>query len=116
MEDILNFVGIALLLVGVFFVIFLLMNLLAKASNTKIVSRTGSTVASPENFDFIINSTKSRLNQALTRLKKLNNKSVTIIESKTSTKLEKLSELHRLRQEGAISQDEYEYLKSEILN
>ena len=96
-------------------VISVLYIFIAKLFNTKIVSRTGTVLAKPQDYDHIkktiTNSTKNFIDHIRFREEKVDK----IMSERFSSKIDRLERLAKLKDGIYISEEEYEILKKEIL-
>ena len=105
--------GFLMFVLGIF-IVWVIIALLEKLFNTRIITRTGSTVADPETFSGLVDITKFAYETSLEKIKKLNQKAFKNLTSQSSSKIEKLKQLQELRNSKTINDNEFEVLKKEI--
>lgn len=102
-----------------FLVIIPLMYLLiARVFNVRVVNRSGTTIAEPDDARKIASGLselgKKTFNSILNKIKQNNSKDYNVINESSSGKIMKMMKLYELKQKGIINDEELEILKKEI--
>jgi hypothetical protein len=117
MGDVFEFIGLALLFIGVLFLIQLFYAWIAKVGNVNIVSRRGTKIATPKDFDENIEALNNYKNDIksfiLKSINSLNKDDRTV--KGISEKLKLINELEELRLKNVISESEFLVLKNQII-
>jgi hypothetical protein len=102
-----------LICIGVISIIYVFV---AKLFNTKIVSRTGTVLAKPQDYDKIKKNITISSKFIIDRIRNREEKVDEIMSKRWLNKVEKLERLVKLKESFYISDEEFEILKKEILN
>ena len=110
-SGLIGFLGV----VGMCFLVYFLISLLSKATNTTVVSRSGSTITTPETYDQIINSAKEKSAYLKTKISNFDISSWKRISNNDVDVIQKLEELDRLKTKGIIDEEEFQYIKKALI-
>lgn len=114
MDAIGNFFGIILFLALLVIIYALFFGGMSKLFNSNIVYR-GKVVARPDDLNIIARAIKVKTLDLITILKKKGIEISDLLTTNNKSKITKLERIGRLKEQGHLTEEEYEHLKSEIL-
>lgn len=114
MDAIGNFLGIILTLGAIFIIYVLFLGGISKLFNSNLAYR-GKVVARPDDLNNIGRAIKGKTLDLITILKKKGIEIGDLLTTNNESKITKLERIGRLKEQGHLTEEEYEHLKSEIL-